>query len=100
MICPYCRSPIDPDPQTQKICEGCATPHHVECFEENGGCTLFGCKFAPPDEPKVQVGTVEVARAVALTGHPSLAYAPQRTFTGFGDVQAPILMSHVAPAPA
>lgn len=100
MNCPYCRSAIEPDPHAQKICEGCATPHHVECFQENGGCTLFGCKFAPPDEPKVEVRTMEVARAVALTGTASPAFAPQRTFTGFGDVQAPVLMRPAAPVVA
>ncbi len=100
MICPYCRTSIDPDPQAQKVCEGCATPHHPECFAENGGCTLFGCKFAPPDEPKVQVGALDVARAVPMTvpGQPPLYGAP-RVITGFGDIQAPMIITPAVAAP-
>lgn len=95
MICPYCRTPIDADPQSQKICEGCATPHHPECFAENGGCTLFGCKFAPPDEPKLQVATQDVARL----GMPAMVpAAPAVPYSGFGDVQAP-RVQRTAPAP-
>ncbi|HUR36309.1 MAG TPA: NINE protein [Terriglobales bacterium] len=100
MICPYCRTPIDAAPESQKTCLGCSTPHHVECFEENGGCTLFGCKFAPPDEPKVQVASIDVARAVALPGGPMQVVGPRPAFTGFGDVQAPLMMRNVAPPPA
>jgi hypothetical protein len=68
-VCPYCRTAIESvaapaDPQADSIvCEGCDTPHHRDCYEENGGCTVFGCRFAPPDEPKVHVGTPEVLRA-------------------------------------
>jgi TM2 domain-containing membrane protein YozV len=65
MICPYCRTQIDEAECTPAFCGGCGTPHHKECYEENGGCTLFGCKCAPPDEPKVQVTNVDVVGAPA-----------------------------------
>ena len=40
--CPYCRAAIgDLDPVAR--CERCATPYHPSCFEENGGCAVYGC---------------------------------------------------------
>ena len=43
------------------VCEGCQTPHHADCYAENGGCTIFGCSKAPTEEPKLQVSLPEVA---------------------------------------
>jgi len=69
------------------VCQGCSTPHHQECYDENGGCTLFGCKFAPPDEPKVQVTNTETAGFGTPAGpFAQLSTVPQRPSTGFGDV--------------
>src|SRR5216684_4711613 len=66
-VCPYCRAPFD-DVNGQAIeCEGCGTPHHADCCEENGGCTVFGCSKAPGEEPKVAVSVPEVA-GVQLSG--------------------------------
>jgi TM2 domain-containing membrane protein YozV len=66
-VCPYCRAPFD-DVNGQAIeCEGCGTPHHADCYEENGGCTVFGCAKAPGEEPKVAVSVPEVA-GVQLSG--------------------------------
>jgi len=70
MICPYCRTEIVESEGAAAFCGGCGTPHHRECYEENGGCTLFGCKCAPPDEPKVQVTNVDVVAAPAAPGWP------------------------------
>jgi TM2 domain-containing membrane protein YozV len=49
------------------LCEGCATPHHQDCYAENGGCTIFGCVKAPMEEPKMQISAPEVARANVTT---------------------------------
>jgi TM2 domain-containing membrane protein YozV len=62
-VCPYCRGGIDPSQDAQVICEGCETPHHADCYQENGGCTVFGCRCAPPDEPKVSVSPPELIPA-------------------------------------
>jgi Prokaryotic RING finger family 1 len=51
-VCPYCRTEVD----NSVRCPICTTPHHPECWEENGGCTVFGCSEAPPDEPKISLG--------------------------------------------
>ncbi|MBZ5493730.1 MAG: NINE protein [Acidobacteriia bacterium] len=47
-------------------------PHHEDCYQENGGCTVFGCKRAPADEPKVQVALSDLS-AVSV---PTQQYAP------------------------
>jgi TM2 domain len=36
-------------------CTACGMPHHEDCYQENGGCTVFGCVRAPADDPKVLV---------------------------------------------
>jgi TM2 domain-containing membrane protein YozV len=57
-VCPYCRSGVT-DTDESIVCEGCDTPHHRDCYEENRGCTVFGCQLAPPEEPKVHVAFSE-----------------------------------------
>jgi len=59
--CPYCREVI----AGQDIirCPSCGTPHHRDCFVENGGCTVFGCESAPTDEPKIRVSLAETPSA-------------------------------------
>ena len=62
-VCPYCRGPIDPAAGEQLVCPGCGTPHHGDCYAENGGCTVFGCSAAPPEEPKLQLSGSELSNA-------------------------------------
>lgn len=50
--CPYCQYPLK-DENEAVICGACGIPHHRECWDENGGCTTFGC-----------VGTVAPSGAV------------------------------------
>jgi TM2 domain-containing membrane protein YozV len=38
-------------------------PHHEDCYQENGGCTVFGCSRAPADDPKLQISNFEVNAA-------------------------------------
>jgi len=61
-ICPYCRAPVTAeDPIT--VCTGCGTKHHRDCYEENGGCTIFGCSCAPAEEPKLSVSAPDLVEA-------------------------------------
>lgn len=53
-ICPYCRAEIKGSDHIQ-ICSLCKTPHHLDCWQENKGCTVYGCNNAPPDEEKITV---------------------------------------------
>lgn len=92
-VCPYCRAEIAPGDPSLTECAECKTPHHSDCWAENGGCTLFGCRLAPPDEPKVQVSTTELsfsAPGVATQARPNL----------FGDAAAAPVMVYAPPAPA
>jgi hypothetical protein len=41
--CPYCKDAIAPA-AVHIECATCKTWHHPTCFEENGGCSVFGCK--------------------------------------------------------
>lgn len=80
-ICPYCRGPVQAD-EGAVSCPACATPHHTDCFAENGGCTVFGCSAAPADEVKVTV-----------TGHDFHAPPPPVPF------ESPVPAPHRAPPP-
>jgi len=40
--CPYCQFPIKQDSEVVQ-CPSCKVPHHRECWQDNGGCTTFGC---------------------------------------------------------
>jgi TM2 domain-containing membrane protein YozV len=61
-VCPYCRGPIEAESE-QRVCDGCGTPHHGDCYEENGGCTVFGCSSAPAEEPEVSISQTDLANA-------------------------------------
>jgi hypothetical protein len=72
-VCPYCRGPIDAAIEEPKVCPGCGTPHHADCFEENGGCTVFGCSAAPAEEPKLSL----TASDLAAGGAAAIPVAPR-----------------------
>lgn len=42
--CPYCHEEFGAAARVS--CAGCGTPHHGDCFEENGGCSALGCERA------------------------------------------------------
>jgi TM2 domain-containing membrane protein YozV len=78
--CPYCRAPIEAEDESI-VCEACSTPHHSECYAENGGCTVFGCSRAPVEEPKVSITNSELtgrlASPLAATSHTSTPPPPR-----------------------
>ena len=41
-ICPYCKTEIRADDEVQ-VCAKCGIAHHKSCWDENLGCTTFGC---------------------------------------------------------
>jgi TM2 domain-containing membrane protein YozV len=71
-VCPYCRMPFDEASPPKIFCTACGMPHHEDCYLENGGCTVFGCKRAPADDPKLQVSQSDLS-AVSV---PVQQYAP------------------------
>jgi hypothetical protein len=45
--CAYCKEHLaEVDPV--QYCQWCGTPHHKDCFELNGRCTVFGCQQPIP----------------------------------------------------
>jgi TM2 domain-containing membrane protein YozV len=80
------------------FCTACAMPHHEDCYRENGGCTVFGCKCAPADDPKLQVSQSDL-RALSMPMQPyASAQAPQYARSAYG---GPLGLSQAAaPAPA
>lgn len=40
--CPFCKTEIK-EGDNVKVCPVCNIPHHEGCWEENKGCTTFGC---------------------------------------------------------
>jgi TM2 domain-containing membrane protein YozV len=51
-------------------------PHHEDCYLENGGCTVFGCKRAPADDPKLQVSLSDLS-AVSMPVQPYVPIVQQ-----------------------
>lgn len=39
--CPVCGEAVDP--ATAIACTDCSSPHHPDCWEYQGGCSMFGC---------------------------------------------------------
>jgi TM2 domain-containing membrane protein YozV len=79
LICPYCRTEAILGESNLSICNGCATPHHADCYEENGGCTIFGCSEAPAEEAPLKILAPELATLggeAASTVPPPVASTP------------------------
>src|SRR5262245_57241008 len=52
-VCPICQTGIASN-EASTNCPTCHTPHHQECWNEIGGCAIYGCESAhassKPDE--------------------------------------------------
>jgi TM2 domain-containing membrane protein YozV len=75
-VCPYCRMPFDDASPPRIFCTACGMPHHEDCYRENGGCTVFGCKCAPADDPKLQVSQSDLS-ALSVPVQPYAPFAQQ-----------------------
>ncbi|HET8890903.1 MAG TPA: NINE protein [Candidatus Angelobacter sp.] len=100
-VCPYCRMPFDEAAPPKIFCTACGMPHHEDCYRENGGCTVFGCKCAPADDPKVQVSQSDLSAiptAQPYSAVPQSYAAPQYPSSAYS---GPLGLSQAAaPAPA
>ncbi len=115
-VCPYCRMPFTEGAPPRIFCTACGTPHHEDCYRENGGCTVFGCARAPADDPKLQVSSndlnaviMPVQRQVPVVqpqAAPAQAAAPAPQYPpsiyggplGLGQAAAPSATPVAAPA--
>lgn len=59
--CPYCQTPIKPGEQFV-FCSMCSIPHHQQCWNENHGCTTFGCKGTPT----LSIGRIQAAASIDI----------------------------------
>jgi hypothetical protein len=58
--CPYCQTNIKENAD-KVVCSACHTPHHKECWEENKGCTTYGCANNPGTKIKsIDIGNETV----------------------------------------
>jgi TM2 domain-containing membrane protein YozV len=57
--------PFDEKAPPKIYCTACGMPHHEDCYQENGGCTVFGCARAPADDPKLQVSYSDLQAAAS-----------------------------------
>ncbi|MCA9524576.1 MAG: hypothetical protein KC609_26600 [Myxococcales bacterium] len=40
--CPFCRAEVSKD-EPNRVCADCLTRHHQECWDDYGGCSVYGC---------------------------------------------------------
>jgi hypothetical protein len=103
VVCPYCRMPFDEATPPKVYCTACGVPHHEDCYQENGGCTVFGCARAPADDPKLQVSYNDLnsaaltATAAARAGSPLQAQQGMPFPSRYG---SPLGLSQSGPAGA
>jgi TM2 domain-containing membrane protein YozV len=102
-VCPYCRMPFDEAAPPKIFCTACGMPHHEDCYRENGGCTVFGCKCAPADDPKLQVSQSDLS-AIPMAAQPYAAVpqtypAPQHSPPAYGGPLGLSQAAAAAPAP-
>ncbi|MBV6477427.1 MAG: hypothetical protein HGGPFJEG_00166 [Ignavibacteria bacterium] len=57
--CPYCQSKIKAGADFI-VCSSCGTPHHRECWDENKGCTTYGCSENPNTEKSISLQAEDV----------------------------------------
>jgi|SRR5215470_5688616 len=78
LACPYCRMAFDEQGPPKIFCTACGMPHHEDCYQENGGCTVFGCPKAPADDPKLQVsyGDLQMTPVAAVAQSTPAASVP------------------------
>jgi hypothetical protein len=73
-ICSICQWKIEPSDKSH-TCPACGLVVHEECWQENRGCSAYGCSQVNVlDKPE------EVDAAMEEIGHPPVIVAPQRTF--------------------
>ena len=53
-LCAICQSPVSPG-EAKTACPACGAEYHTECWEENGGCAIYGCAQVPQVEQRRSV---------------------------------------------
>lgn len=50
-VCPVCMTPVSEGDELAE-CSACQARYHKECWQDNGGCAIYGCSAAPTVEPR------------------------------------------------
>jgi hypothetical protein len=50
-VCAICLSAIG-TADDRAVCPACGAAYHSDCWQENGGCAVYGCSQAPVVEPR------------------------------------------------
>ena len=50
--CPYCHQPASFREEAVQRCSACDALHHNCCWQEHGGCAVFGCERGPKREAR------------------------------------------------
>ena len=53
-VCAICQCPIERQ-EARAACPECAAPYHADCWQDNGGCAVYGCSQVPPTEKLADV---------------------------------------------
>lgn len=64
--CPYCKTPLT-EKDAVVVCNVCDMPHHLSCWQDNQGCTTFGCTGSI----KEIIGNVPVTPAAPTPAKPA-----------------------------
>lgn len=76
-ICPFCRETVDVTSQ-HYTCQHCLSRHHVDCWEQYGACSVFGChspRYLAPVSDAHRAAS-ELAQLVRVTAVPARRMAP------------------------
>ncbi len=53
-LCAICQSPMTAD-EPRTACPECRAEYHLDCWQENGGCAVYGCGQVPATEGRASV---------------------------------------------
>jgi hypothetical protein len=53
-LCAICQTPIAAG-DSRAACPACNAGYHEECWNENGGCAIYGCDRVPPTEGRAAI---------------------------------------------
>lgn len=62
--CPYCRFEVRAEDAV--TCDACQAAHHVDCWDDNGGCAVYGCVNSPKPDAADEVHPAKAAAATAV----------------------------------